>query len=49
MEKLIGVVRDGLLAATRKLETFEGRARFSSWLARADTGCAPDNEKHGRG
>ena len=42
-------VQDGLLAATRKLKTFEGRARFSTWLTRADTSCAPDNEKHGRG
>ena len=42
-------VQDGLLAATRKLKTFEGRAQFSTWLTRADTSCVPDNEKHGRG
>jgi RNA polymerase sigma-70 factor, ECF subfamily len=27
-------VQDGLLAATRKLKTFEGRAQFSTWLTR---------------
>ena len=41
--------QDGLLAATRKLKTFKGRAQFSTWLTRADTSCVPDNEKHGRG
>jgi RNA polymerase sigma-70 factor, ECF subfamily len=27
-------VQEGLLAATRRLNTFEGRAQFSAWLTR---------------
>lgn len=33
-EEAEDAVQDGLLAATRKLHTFEGRAQFSTWLTR---------------